>query len=179
MAGPPPFESEPLPHLFESIGDHLGVGEVALGQFQLGEVGPGVGACHRLQPPAHLVVVVDIAEVLGNLPVGVRGADCPLPARRAGQRAQDAVPVRHSAAQPVVEHHRDPPVGLGPDEPPDTLGEAESRTRHDVVGEGILAAEFHRRHAGTHHRLRGGVEGDLLDDQQAEGLAWHVHALPE
>ena len=179
LAGAPVVELEPFPHPVEPLGDLGGVGEVALGQFHPGDVGPGVGARHRLESPPHLVVVGDIAEVPGDQLIGLVGTDGPFPSGRTGQCAENPVAVRDGAAQPIVQHDGDAAILLGPDESSDPLREPECRPRDHIVGERILTPEFHRLHAGADDGIGGRVERDLLDDQHAERLPGDVDALPE
>ena len=78
LAGTPLLEPETLSNPVEALIDHSLVSEVGLGELQVRERGPRVGAGQRLEPLAHRLVENHIAEVVGDELVGVFGVVGPL-----------------------------------------------------------------------------------------------------
>ena len=179
LPGTPFGEPEPFPNPLQSPSDDILLRQFFVGQAQVFKVGPWVGAGNVFQAFPHVLIEADVLQMIGDLLIGVvRGGDL-FESWRSRQSALDAVPIWSRSAESVVEHHCHTTVVSSADQPPDTLGETERRTRDYVVGEGVLSPAFQDLHASPDQRVGRRFEGYLLDSQNAEGVARDVDSLPE
>src|SRR5208282_4689760 len=79
----------------------------------------------------------------------------------------------------IIQHHDDARVGLRADQSADALAKFQNRLRQGKFAEGISATRFNRLDARLDERMVGHGERQPRDDDVAQRLARHVHALPE
>ena len=177
LSGPPGLEAQPLARSFQAILHGLPV-ELRTGRDIESALGEGADTGNGVDSFPPPVIEVD-PKVVGDRPVGLFGSvDGPL-RRRSGEAPEQHIPVADRSPEPVVEHHGDPLVVGGADQPPHTLGERDGGSRDYVPGERVLALPLDQVRPGGHHGVADRVERDLLDDQQAQCLSGNVHPFPE
>ena len=181
LPGPPVRDAHALPDGFKALSDQAQVAALSGVEPKVGEVVRP--ACRRRKPVqiGRYAVVPRPAQVLGDGPVSLLGRRRAHDGARvvAGQGVQEDLAIGQGEAQALVQHHQHTPVVGSADQPPRALGEGQHRSGHQIVPEPVLARQFHRIHASRGERVVEAGEGQLLDGQKPEGLARHVHPLPE
>ena len=181
LQGPPARDAHALPDGFETLPNQAPVMALSGVEPEVGEV---VRPSRRPRQPVQLgghAVVPQPAQMLGDGLVALlgrhRAQDGALVV--SGQSVQEGLGVGQRQAQAFVQHHQHAPVVGGADQPSRALGEGQHRPGHQVVPEAVLAGQLDGVHAGRGERVVEAGEGQLLDGQQPQGLARHVHPLPE
>src|ERR1700677_1904867 len=79
----------------------------------------------------------------------------------------------------IIQQDQDATIGLAADQPAEALLERERGLRDLVIVERIAAFFSDAFDAGFDHRIARDSEGELVDNDAAQLIALHVHALPE
>ena len=79
----------------------------------------------------------------------------------------------------IIQQNQHAAIGLAADQPPESLFQRQRRLGNLIIVKRIAALFSNALDPGFHHRVAGNRERQLVDDNAAQLVALHVHALPK